>query len=228
MKKSRLNAAICIIILLMFFIENLCIHVHAAELELESNTYKYGNPFKFEISYTWTSEGQTIHSYDVSENGQIAIAFSNNTIGVFDYDMNFLYQLSFETNGASGVLWLDESLLFIDVRSETAIVCDNDGMPEYFYDIKGPINYGYEIMGKRSRKQGTDEYYCIKRGGSNDPLIHYGYYTMLKRSSENGKEEILYETDMPADTRYVGNWVFIIGVVIVVVVFQIYRKRDTP
>ena len=66
------------------------------------------NPYNFKFSYTWTSEGKTIQSYDVSENGQIAIAFSDNTIGVFDKNMNFMYQLSFLCSGASGVLWLGE------------------------------------------------------------------------------------------------------------------------
>ena len=74
------------------------IQVHASELELKPKTYNESNPYKFKVSYTWTSEGQTIQSYDVSDNGQIAIAFSNQTIGVFDNDMNFLYQLSFDKN----------------------------------------------------------------------------------------------------------------------------------
>lgn len=225
MKKSKLNYAICKVVIYVFLFQQMSMQAHAAELELEPNTYKYGNPFQFEISYTWTSEGQTIHSYDVSENGQIAIVFSDNTIGVFDHEMKFLYQLSFEANGTAGVLWLDEDPLFIDVRSDTAIVYDEGGLPKHFYDITGPINYGYEIVDNRSRKQGTDEYYCIKKGGSNEPLIHYGYYTMLKRSSENGKEEILYETDEPDDTRILGNWTFIIGVVIVVVIIQNCRKK---
>ena len=56
--------------------------------------------------------------------------------------------------------------------------------------ITGPINYGYRVVDERARYQGTDEYYCVKKGGSNDPLIHYGFYTMLKRISENGKEEV--------------------------------------
>ena len=89
MGKLKLNRVVCNILLLLKFIEKMCIQVHAAELELEPNIYKDGNPFRFEISDTWTSEGQTIHSYDVSENGQIAIVFSDNTIGVFDHDMKF-------------------------------------------------------------------------------------------------------------------------------------------
>ena len=226
MEKSKLNRAVCNILFIVIFIEKMCIQVYAAELELEPNTYKDGNPFQFEISETWTSKGQTIHSYDVSEYGQIAIVFSDNTIGVFDHDMNFLYQLSFKTDGKAGALWLNESLLFIDFRSDTAIVCDEDGHPKHFYDITGPINYGYRVVDERARYQGTDEYYCVKKGGSNDPLIHYGFYTMLKRLSENGKEEVLYESDETSDTRFMGNWVFIIGVLILVVLFQNFRRKD--
>ena len=72
------------ILLFLMFMEIMCIQVHAAELELEPKTYSDSNPYNFKFSYTWTSEGKTIQSYDVSENGQIAIAFSDNTIGVFD------------------------------------------------------------------------------------------------------------------------------------------------
>ena len=113
----------------LLFIEKMCIQVHAAALELEPNTYRDGNPFQFEISDTWTLKGQIIHSYDVSEYGQNAI-------------------------GKAGALWLNESLLFIDFRSDTAIVSDEDGYPKRFYNITGPINYGYRVMGERSRYQG--------------------------------------------------------------------------
>ena len=49
---------------------------------------------------------------------------------------------------------------------------------------------------------------------------------MLKRISENGKEEVLYESDETSDTRFMGNWVFIIGVLILVVLFQNFRRKD--
>ena len=113
----------------LLFIEKMYIQVHAAALELEPNTYKDGNPFLFEISDTRTSKGQIIHSYDVSEYGQVSI-------------------------GKAGALWLNESLLFIDFRSDTVIVCDEDGHPKRFCDITSPINYGYRVVDERSRYQG--------------------------------------------------------------------------
>ena len=166
-----------IIFVFLFFIPIMCIQVHAAELKLESKTGGECNPYNFKISYTWTSEGQTIQSYDISEDGQIAIAFSNKTIGVFDNDMNFQYQISFENSGAYRVLWLDKRLLFINLRSNTAVTCDNDGQTEKCYDITGPKNYYYDVVNKRLRKQGSDRYYCTNNNGGNNPLMYYRYYT---------------------------------------------------
>lgn len=201
MKNVRLKILL-ILYVLMVFSEMTLIQVHASELELKPKTYNESNPYKFKVSYTWTSEGQTIQSYDVSDNGQIAIAFSNQTIGVFDNDMNFLYQLSFINDGAYGVLWLDESLLFIALRSKTAVAFGNDGVPEYFYEIIGPSNYYSEFVLERIRKQGNDRYYCTNGSEGNISLVHYAYYTILKRTSGEGKEEILYEVDTLFDGTF--------------------------
>ena len=230
MKKSRL---LLIIVVLMVFSEMTLIQVHASELELEPKTYNENSSYKFKVSYTWTSEGQTIKSYDVSESGQIAIAFSNQTIGVFDNDMNFLYQLSFIKDGAFGVLWLDESLLFIDHRSKTAVVFDNDGVPEYFYEITGPSNYYSKFVRERIRKQGNDRYYCTNGSESEGNFslgeTHYEYYTILKRTSGEGKEEILYEVNTLFDGTF-GIKLYIFAYVSVYVISAIgvliYRKLN--
>lgn len=210
MKKSRLKKAISIILLFLMCMEIMSIQVYAAELELESKEFNSSNPYKFKFSYTWTSKGQTIQSYDVSENGQIAIVFSNHTIGVFDHDMNFLYQLSFKCNGASGVIWFEEKLLFIDLRSNTAVVCDNYGRSENFYEITGPRNYYHEVVQERMRNRGDYRYYCTNGSGGNSPLVHYGFYTILKRTSKEGEEEILYEVNTLFDGVFVARFFLLI------------------
>ena len=230
MKKSRLLLIICVVII---FSEMTLIQVHASELELKPKTYNESSSYKFKVSYTWTSEGQTIQSYDVSDNGQIAIAFSNKTIGVFDNDMNFLYQLSFINNGSYGVLWLDENLLFIDLRSDTAVVFGNDGVPEYFYEITGPSNYYSKFVRERIRKQGNDRYYCTNGSESEGNFslgeTHYEYYTILKRTSGEGKEEILYEVNTLFDGTF-GIKLYIFAYVSVYVISAIgvliYRKLN--
>ncbi len=194
MERLKLYLISCIV-LLYITIGNVCMPVHAAELELEPCESIVNNPYEFKISYTWTSEGETFQSYDISEGGQIAIVFSNSTIGVFDHDMNFQYQLSFNTSGSAGVLWLDEKLLFINLRSNTAVECDKNGSPEKYYDIAGPGNYYSENVTTRLRIRGNYKYFCTNNSGGDNPLVHYGFYTVLKRKSADGEEEILYKVD---------------------------------
>ncbi|MDE7418062.1 MAG: hypothetical protein K2N44_17475 [Lachnospiraceae bacterium] len=185
---------IFIIISIILSADMICMQVHAAELELEPKTCGESNPFEFKILYTWTAKGQKFQSYDVSENGWFALTFSDDKIAVFDQDMNFQYELLFESHGAYGALWLDEKLLFVDLRSNTAIMCRDGGMPESFYTIVGPDNYYYKVVEKRSCKQGDDTYYCTNNSRNNS-LVHSAGYAILKRVSQDGVEEILYEAD---------------------------------
>lgn len=113
---------------LILFLILICImgqNVYANEIELEqssdADTSNKGNLFNIEYSKEWTSKGETIKTYDISGTGKVAIAFSNSKIGVFDENMNFLFELSFKTRGAYGVLWKNENILFLDVRSKTAV-----------------------------------------------------------------------------------------------------------
>lgn len=46
------------------------------------------NRFDMEYSEEWTSKGETIKTYDISDTGKVAIAFSNSKIGVFDESMD--------------------------------------------------------------------------------------------------------------------------------------------
>ena len=227
----RVEFQILVYLLLMYILSGIMVlHVDAAELEMEPTTSNVSNPYKFKISYTWISEGETIESFDVSESGKIAIAFTNKTIGVFDHDMNFLYQISFETTGASGVLWFDDALLFIDLRSDTGIACNQNGAPENYYKITGPRNYFYNIVQNPTRKQGNDQYYCTNGSGGNNSIEHYSYYTILKRVSQEGEEEILYEVDTLFDGVFAANlftfaYVAFNYIVPLLIVFCIYRNR---
>ncbi len=229
MKRLKLQFIICIA-LLYIITGNMCMPVHAAELELEPSESTVSNPYKFKISYTWTSEGKAIESYDISESGQIAITFPNRTIGVFDHDMNFQYQLSFENSGAAGALWLDDNLLFINLRSNTAVVCDKAGSAEHFYTIIGPDNYFFKVVESRVRNQGSDSYFCTNGSGGNNPLVHYSQYTILKRISEDGEEEILYEASALHDGAIAAKLVIFMYlslylIVPLVVVFCFFRHR---
>ena len=227
----RVKFQILIYFILMYILSGIMIlHVDAAELEMEPTTSNVSNPYKFKISYTWISEGETIESFDLSESGKSTIAFTNKTIGVFDHDMKFLYQISFETTGASDALYIYNTMLFIDLRSDTGIACNQNGGPENYYKITGPRNYFYKIVQNPTRNQGNGQYYCTNGSNGNDSIERYSYYTILKRVSEKGEEEILYEVDTLFDGVFAANlftfaYVVFNFIVPSLIVFCIYRNR---
>lgn len=227
----RVKFQILIYFILMYILSGIMVlHVDAAELEMEPTTSNVSNPYKFKISYTWISEGETIESFDLSESGKSTIAFTNKTIGVFDHDMKFLYQISFETTGASDVLCIYNTMLFIDLRSDTGIACNQNGGPENYYKITGPRNYFYKIVQNPTRNQGNGQYYCTNGSNGNDSIERYSYYTILKRVSEKGEEEILYEVDTLFDGVFAANlftfaYVVFNFIVPSLIVFCIYRNR---
>ena len=227
----RVKFQILIYFILKYILSGIMIlHVDAAELEMEPTTSNVSNPYKFKISYTWISEGETIESFDLSESGKSTIAFTNKTIGVFDHDMKFLYQISFETTGASDALYIYNTMLFIDLRSDTGIACNQNGAPENYYKITGPRNYFYKIVQNPTRNQGNGQYYCTNGSNGNDSIERYSYYTILKRVSEKGEEEILYEVDTLFDGVFAANlftfaYVVFNFIVPSLIVFCIYRNR---
>lgn len=185
--------------LVAFSILILCFRtrIYACELELEQNIEDEAEKdiahFNIQYSKAWTSKGREILSYDVSENGSILIAFPDRKVGVFDKNMNFLFELSFQGSGAYGALWYGENILLVNIRGDTAVECDMSGKAVNSYIITGPGSYYYSIA-KRRRKYDEYEYYCTNNSWDGGDMSYEEYYTILKRMSSEDGEEILYKS----------------------------------
>lgn len=175
----------------------------ASEIEMEmivDDTYYQD---KIQYSSEWTSRGEAIRSYDVSDQGWVAIAFTKNKIGIFDENMNFISELSFETSGVYGVLWYGESILIMDNTPHRAIECNIYGEIIRVFDVKGPDTYWFDIVEKRMRKWEGWRYYCMNKRMNSDS-VHSTYYIALERKSKDGKKEILYKSDRKLDAGESG------------------------
>jgi len=206
-------------------------NVYANEIELEqisdADTSNKGNLFNIEYSKEWTSKGETIKTYDISGTGKVAIAFSNSKIGVFDENMNFLFELSFKTSGAYGVLWKNENILFLDVRSKTAVECNEKGEIVNIYTVTNPA--WVETVENRRRTYKNYEYYCTNES-MDFKWGHVQYYTILKQISEDGKEVILYNATKKIDGVLSG--ILVIGIFLLIctlfmigIIITIVRKE---
>ncbi len=219
---------------LILFLILICImgqNVYANGIELEqssdADTSNKGNLFNIEYSKEWTSKGETIKTYDISGTGKVAIAFSNSKIGVFDENMNFLFELSFKTSGAYGVLWKNENILFLDVRSKTAVECNEKGEIVNVYTVTNPD--WVEIVENRRRTYKNYEYYCTNESMDFE-WGHVQYYTILKQISEDGKEVILYNATKKIDgvlsgILLIGIFLLICTLFMIAIIITIVRKE---
>lgn len=228
MMRKKLYLIFCLILICMMGQT-----VYANELQLEQKTeadtnFK-NNSFHIEYSKEWTSKGETIKTYDVSDTGKVAIAFSNSKIGVFDENMNFLFELSFKTSGAYGVLWKDENVLFLDLRSKTAVECDERGEIVNEYTINNTGNYWEKIVENRRREYKNYEYFCTNKSADLRGA-YVAYYTILKRISENGEEVILYRSAQKVDgvlyaVLLLGAFFVAFTLFIIMLIITIVRKE---
>lgn len=185
--------------------------------------------FHTQIWHQWISEGKTIKAYDVSEKEQIAIAFSDSTIGVFTKDMDFLYELAFETSGAYGVYWNGENMMMVDIRSEIAAEFDNSGKMIKTYHVNN-LGKNVSLLENRVREAGENLYFSTNPT-RDDPLGIYSYYTILKRYDKYGQETIIYQSSKKVDGVMfcvfvlLGILVFSVMVDIMVAVFIIKKKN---
>ncbi len=219
---------------LIIFLILICImgqNVYANGIELEQSSdadmSNKGNLFNIEYSKEWTSKGETIKTYDISGTGKVAIAFSNSKIGVFDENMNFLFELSFKTSGAYGVLWKNENILFLDVRSKTAVECNEKGEIVNIYTVTNPD--WVEIVENRRRTYKNYEYYCTNESMDFE-WGHVQYYTILKQISEDGKEVILYNATKKIDgvlsgILLIGIFLLICTLFMIAIIITIVRKE---
>lgn len=75
-------------------------------------------------------------SFDVSENGQIALGLCNNTISIYDSDSTFQRSYQFNTYGSYFVEWDNNNLNIFLVRSSLIVQVDNDGNLTEIREVK--------------------------------------------------------------------------------------------
>ncbi|MEA4923540.1 MAG: hypothetical protein VB031_09360 [Eubacteriaceae bacterium] len=75
-----------------------------------------------------STKKEPITAVDVSEDEHIAIMFSDETIGIYDKQMNYASAYKFDTEGEfSGILWKGNNLLLFKARSDYGVEIDAEG-----------------------------------------------------------------------------------------------------
>lgn len=138
-----------------------------------------------------------IMSYDVSENGNIMILFSDCLIAVYDNDFNFIYAISFSLSEYHSAMWYGDNVALMPWRGVYALVLDENASPIAMYDLKASEFECKDIATSRTRVHGGYTYFLHNRNES-DFMIEYSMITkgrhILERTDANGNTEILFES----------------------------------
>lgn len=216
------NIILAFVILLNVFVSN-----YSETVQNINPRYDLGHGFTYETDYFEENEEKTekirknldsllllsyeepeiknsVSSFDVSENGRIAVSLPSKEILVYNKEMKFEYSVAFEgISGAYGVLWAGEHLALLSVRSDQAYVLSDSGELLAVYKINAENNKNYwdKIVCPEERIIGEKHYYIANKC----PIQTGEYmtaYEELVLSDSNGIEKTLYKAD---EARYERN-----------------------
>ena len=190
-RKSSLEYAFLFLVSIFIFHTDVLVY----EMELGQRTQDEEKRdidfFCVHVSEVWTSKGERMLSYDVSESGNILISFPNHKVGVFDSNMQFLFELSFQgSSGLYGAAWHGENILLVDLRYPAVVECSMDGAVLGSHSFDTDYCYTWIIM-EDVKKCGEYRY----RRSESRTETGFSCYTYLSRISEENGEEIVYRSD---------------------------------
>lgn len=133
------NDKIFCTIVLFFVILNIKT-VYANEMQLQTSQMSkddkesYWESYEVKFTKELPKENQPIEYFDINDDGDIAIVFSNRTIAVYDSKGDFSYSVTLKMYGVMKALWHENHLVIYDLRSDDAVEIDDKGNMIDIYD----------------------------------------------------------------------------------------------
>lgn len=170
--------------------------------------------FKISFSKEESAEKGTIGYYNISDEGCIAVCFSDDKIAVYDENADFMYEYSFNIDGVFTVLWKDSNIVLTISRAALAIELDSDGNVADITKIDTNEEYWFSITGKIPTHNGYIYNKKIKQGFFECELTS----SIVKKSLRDGSETIMIESKSEALPPFVYTVCFPIGVLLMLFV----------
>ena len=175
------------------------------------------------------SDKKGIKTFDISENGTIALALgsnADNNINIYVYDPkgNFQYGYNFYSDGAYGIGFVEENIAIYFLRGDTIAIFDPNGN---CIDVQKIINPDECMMLSKNiinrvSKQETDKSYLLERDVNIGDT--YSRFVILE---EDGTRNVLYDI---SQQHSIGNILWIVGIVGffgIVIVGIVKKQRST-
>ncbi len=200
-KTSRrlLRTAVCIMLTFMLLS---AASVHAAGVDFDSMEisdkvqYEIWNNIALteeEIPQTFDSP---LVSFDISEDGQIAVATNSKKIIIMNTNGNIIRCFSFESSGSYFIQWKNDNLLLILVRGSVIAEFTSNGD---FISVQGIDESGdntihaWNLLKKSTLQTYNNEKYQVKNDMGLLNIFTSYKYSQLVKTDEKGNSFLLYD-----------------------------------
>lgn len=223
------------IILLCILVNSKVIYANNNELETnaisDSDKENIWDEFKIVYSNEKPETDYTIEHFDVNTDGTIALVFTNSTIGVYDFNGEYLYMISFDTVGSYEVFWLDNNLVILDERQDNAVEIDSSGnlVDIFVLDYNYGSNQRFYPYFMSTKREVDDTKFVIRNNlGVLNVLAKFFAYSQLVKIDSNGTETILYDVSYNQRATVIIYSILIMGgltIVVTILIRQIKKSR---
>lgn len=162
---------------------------------LDSNTTSLlSSEIQMSDSSQFTNSYLEIADFDISETGQILIAYTNDRIAVYDENYRFLYGYIINSESSYYVKWNQKNIQIIFVRGSLCLEISPQG--NVVRGLKVDSNNGrlFVDLGKRSSISTNDgTVFRVEKGTNPLSVLSGNHYLKLVKVSPDGTETVLYD-----------------------------------
>lgn len=168
--------------------------------------------------------------FDVNQFGDYALGFDGSekdTILVYDSNGDYKYGFLFVDGGDFGVGWYANEVILYRVRSDLAILINDQGKCLGIKEIQNTLDNSHiwtnEVDANKRIKE--DATYTAEHWLFNSELLHWGTYTRLVKTMPDGERIVLFDTTDDTLSRMIALTVFVGIVCISIFVLILYHLK---
>lgn len=139
-----------------------------------------------------------IVSFDVSEQGNVAVALADQYLLVYNSDFQPINAFQFSITGSYYVFWVDENIALMKSRSSQIIIFSKDGKLIDIFELRTDSvtnnTFSFNISTKTEEDFGKNHYFLEKPDGIIGFLSGYNYDRLICQM-QSGEEHIIYSTN---------------------------------
>lgn len=139
--------------------------------------------------------GKNICCFDVSENSDIIVSFTDNSVNVYNQTLEFEYGFTFRINGTARAFWHNGyPAVYLD-KSDMLAVVEPKGEIIQAYSVENSVenSKNYREIIQKSEFQNGNYFYCLEFSSIFTKLFSPNYTCLVRKELNTDIEKTVYE-----------------------------------